>query len=300
MLDKEIDSEKGFNGGGSVNERQSPGPAAAYDGQIDEGIAKNEDLHRGLKARQISMVRAVRSSLRESLADLLLLLLLLADCHRRLYWHGSRHRFWVRSDSRWAGRPAPRLRRASDPASRRGPCARRRLTLSFSLQIMGFCAFATMMSLGEMATYLPSKKVRLSAQQLRGGREADRPPPPAGLRRLRLALRGPGSRRRRRLVLSRKVPRRHAEQRRCVLQPPLVCLAPLSPSSADLALALQSFLASAQLLARSWSRTGRRSSPPPHGSPSSSSSSSSSTSSASSSSARSRCVLSHSMSSSSM
>ena len=283
MLDKEIDSEKGFNGGGSVNERQSPGPAAAYDGQIDEGIAKNEDLHRGLKARQISMVRAVRSSLRESLADLLLLLLLLADCHRR-----------------WAGRPAPRLRRASDPASRRGPCARRRLTLSFSLQIMGFCAFATMMSLGEMATYLPSKKVRLSAQQLRGGREADRPPPPAGLRRLRLALRGPGSRRRRRLVLSRKVPRRHAEQRRCVLQPPLVCLAPLSPSSADLALALQSFLASAQLLARSWSRTGRRSSPPPHGSPSSSSSSSSSTSSASSSSARSRCVLSHSRPSSPM
>ncbi|GAA5906463.1 hypothetical protein JCM8208_004668 [Rhodotorula glutinis] len=111
MQDKEIDSEKGFNGGGSVNERQSPGPAAAYDGQIDEGISKDEDLHRGLKARQISMI-AIGGSIGTGLVI------------------GS-----------------------GSALTRGGPVG-----LLLAYIIMGFCAFATMMSLGEMATYLPSKK----------------------------------------------------------------------------------------------------------------------------------------------
>lgn len=109
--DKEFDTEKGFNGGGSVAERQSPGPAAAYDGQIDEGIAKDEDLHRGLKARQISMI-AIGGSIGTGLVI------------------GS-----------------------GSALTRGGPVG-----LLLSYIIMGFCAFATMMSLGEMATYLPSKR----------------------------------------------------------------------------------------------------------------------------------------------
>ncbi|GAA5824668.1 hypothetical protein JCM3770_005625 [Rhodotorula araucariae] len=113
MSVKDYDPEKGFGGGAAVEERRTPpdNGKAEYDGQIDEGIAPEEDLHRGLKARQISMI-AIGGSIGTGLVI------------------GS-----------------------GSALTRGGPVG-----LLVSYIIMGFCAFSTMMSLGEMATYLPTKK----------------------------------------------------------------------------------------------------------------------------------------------
>lgn len=48
--------DKEYVGGATVEERR-PSLAPPKLGHIDEGIAEDEDLHRGLKARHISMVR---------------------------------------------------------------------------------------------------------------------------------------------------------------------------------------------------------------------------------------------------
>jgi hypothetical protein len=51
----DIEKDAGsLKGGTALTTAATPG--AKYEGQIDEGIAANEDLHRGLKARQISMI----------------------------------------------------------------------------------------------------------------------------------------------------------------------------------------------------------------------------------------------------
>ncbi|BGP41989.1 amino acid transporter [Rhodotorula kratochvilovae] len=113
MSVKDYDTEKGYGGGTTVEERRTPPDVdkANYDGQIDEGIAPEEDLHRGLKARQISMI-AIGGSIGTGLVI------------------GS-----------------------GTALTRGGPVG-----LLLSYIVMGFCAFSTMMSLGEMATYLPTKK----------------------------------------------------------------------------------------------------------------------------------------------
>ncbi|GAA6017552.1 hypothetical protein JCM10207_001204 [Rhodosporidiobolus poonsookiae] len=56
-LEKDAGSDKALQSAYEVNTRQSGSHQDGhYDGQINEGIDKSEDLHRGLKARQISMI----------------------------------------------------------------------------------------------------------------------------------------------------------------------------------------------------------------------------------------------------
>ncbi|GJN92977.1 hypothetical protein Rhopal_006022-T1 [Rhodotorula paludigena] len=102
--------DKEYVGGATVEERR-PSLAPPKLGHIDEGIAEDEDLHRGLKARHISMI-AIGGSIGTGLVI------------------GS-----------------------GSALVRGGPVG-----LFISYIIMGFCAFATMMSLGEQAAYLPLKR----------------------------------------------------------------------------------------------------------------------------------------------
>ncbi|GAA5918751.1 hypothetical protein JCM6882_007723 [Rhodosporidiobolus microsporus] len=108
-LEKDAGSDKQYLSGTEVSERKSHG--AKYDGQIDEGIAANEDLHRGLKARQISMI-ALGGAIGTGLV--------------------------IGSGSGLA---------------KGGPVG-----LFLAYVIMGYACLGVMLSLGEMATYLPHKK----------------------------------------------------------------------------------------------------------------------------------------------
>ncbi|GAA5825401.1 hypothetical protein JCM11251_006968 [Rhodosporidiobolus azoricus] len=108
-VEKDAESDKHLAGGTEVSERTTRG--GKYDGQIDEGIAKNEDLHRGLKARQISMI-ALGGAIGTGLVI------------------GS-----------------------GSGLQRGGPVG-----LFLAYVIMGYACLGVMLSLGEMATYLPHKK----------------------------------------------------------------------------------------------------------------------------------------------
>lgn len=67
--EKDVGMSKDFPATANVLSR-----GGKYTGQVDEGVAPGEDLHRKLKARQITMVRAATSllSCRNDVADSLL------------------------------------------------------------------------------------------------------------------------------------------------------------------------------------------------------------------------------------
>ncbi|GAA5934760.1 hypothetical protein JCM10213_007856 [Rhodosporidiobolus nylandii] len=108
-IEKDAGSDKGLEGATAITTKGSRG--GKYDGQIDEGISADEDLHRGLKARQISMI-ALGGAIGTGLV--------------------------IGSGSGLA---------------KGGPVG-----LLLAYIIMAFCCFSVMLSLGEMATFLPHKK----------------------------------------------------------------------------------------------------------------------------------------------
>ncbi|GAA5878950.1 hypothetical protein JCM8547_003256 [Rhodosporidiobolus lusitaniae] len=115
MSEKDYDKEEA---GTAITSRASPG--GKYEGQVDEGIASHEDLHRKLKPRQISMIALGCVALFQPPCGAIGTGLVIGS--------GS-------------------------GLVRGGPVG-----LFLAYVIMGFACFATMCSLGEQATFLPHKK----------------------------------------------------------------------------------------------------------------------------------------------
>ncbi|CEQ40091.1 SPOSA6832_01675 [Sporobolomyces salmonicolor] len=151
--EKDVAFDKPFDATTNVISRGAPQEL----GQIDEGAAENEQLHRGLKARQISMI-ALGGSIGTGLVigsgsglakggPVGLLLAYIVSPRASLFFHVKRPLSFPPSDR------FPFGALVWSPFSLVS-----RVLITFPYQIMGFACFGVMTSLGEMATFLPHNK----------------------------------------------------------------------------------------------------------------------------------------------